>query len=573
MYAYPHYPKRFRADLAGIWDFEFISQNVLTLPDLDPIKVTYTEKQVVPGCFDAAGTHAGHRGIGVYRCFVQVPHTGKYRLELGGLMLTGRIFWDGQEIGFDPYPYSGTAYEFETEAGRHELVIAVENRVNTPYNPLFQPRYAFHTYAGILRSAVLWDLPEEHFGRATITTLDVKSGRVQLDIELPWAADGESTAITFQIDDSPAVTQNVTVEKGICSVEFTLSDPTPWTQERPVLHTIRMILQDGSDELVERFGLRTIEAKNAKIYLNGNELMLRGFNRHDSHPEFGNAVPPAAQLEDLQILRSMHCNFIRGCHYPQSQEFLDLCDELGFLVWEESIGWGNTKNDLTYDVFCRRQIDQTAMMVRNSRNHPSVILWGFLNEVDSKIPEARALIGELVKTVKTFDASRPVTYASMYVGRGDVCLDLVDVISCNTYPGWYETYLYEENCKGDIALRFDEITEAASTPELKQKPLIISELGAAAIYGCHDRSRIPWSEEFQADLLEEACRQRKTHPRICGIAFWQFADTRSFVQGGSNQARGFNNKGVVDEYRREKLAADVVRKAFAEYKDPKNEVK
>jgi len=566
MTRFPQYPRRFRSDLTGIWDFEFISQNTATLPDLDPEAVNYTEKQVVPGCFDAAGTHAGHRGIGVYRTSVQIPHDGKYRLELGGLMLMGRIFLDGKEIGFDPYPFSGTAYEIEADAGRHELVIAVENRVSVPYNPLFQANYAFHTYAGILRSVVLSDLPQNHFGRASVTTLDVKSGLVRLDIEAPCASDGEFLAMTVQFDDGPAVTRNMTAENGVCSGEFTLPDPAPWTPENPALHTVRLILPDCADELVERFGLRTIEAKNAKLYLNGEEVMLRGFNRHDSHPEFGNAVPAAIMLEDLQILRSMHCNFIRGCHYPQSQEFLDLCDEFGFLVWEEAIASGNTKDDLAYDVFRQRQLDQTAMMIRNSRNHPSVILWGFLNEVDSRLPEAREFIAEMVGNIKSFDTSRPVTCASMYVGRGDICLDLVDVISCNTYPGWYETYVYEENSHTHIGPRFDEVVKTVSTPELKDKPLILSELGAAAIYGYRDRSRVPWSEEFQADELEETCRQLKLHPRFCGVAFWQFTDTRSYMRGGSNQARGFNNKGVLDEYRREKLAAEVVRNAFAEYK-------
>ncbi len=573
MSAYPLYPARICRDLAGFWDFQFVSQNETTVPTLEPVSanLTYPEKQTVPGCFDAAGTHAGARGTGVYRRRVDITRSGRVRLEIGGLMLAGRIFWDGSEIGSDLLPYSGTAYEWETIAGTHELVITVENRVNTPFNPLFQANYAFRTYAGILRSIRLMELPDLRFGRAAVTTLDLASGHVRLDINFPNTAENTRLAVNVCFDDSEPVTREVCVRNNTASADFYVPNPQPWSPEHPVLHTVRLALPDGGDILVERFGLRTIEAKNAKLYLNGQELFLRGVNRHDAHPEFGNAVPPAILLEDLQILRSMHCNFVRGCHYPQSQLFLDLCDEMGFLVWEESIGWGNSKNDLTYDVFRKRQIEQTALMVRNSRNHPSVILWGFLNEVDSTIPEARSLITELVGTVKNIDSSRLVSFASNHVGRGDICLDLADVIACNTYPGWYETYLYEENCTAHVKKRFDAIINAVSTPELKDKPLIISELGAAAIYGYHDRARIPWSEEFQADLLAETCTQLKSHPRIRGIAFWQFADTCSLVQGGSSQARGFNNKGLVNEYRQEKLAADTVRRAFADLEQNNSE--
>lgn len=567
MTTYPLYPRRRRTDLAGFWDFQFIPQTILTLPDFSPSDwPEYPEKQAVPGCFDAAGKYAGARGIGVYRRAIQVSRKGRLRLELGGILLIGRIFLDGREIGFDPWPYSAAAFEFEAEAGIHELIIAVENRLNRAYNPLFLPEYAFYAYGGISRSIELMEMPcaEACFGRCTVTTQDVGTGRVRLDIEVENGKDGTLMPIAVQFDSGLAFTHNFSVRNGICSAEFSVPDPKPWSPESPALHTVRLITPDAGDELIERFGIRTIEAKNAKLLLNGKEQTLRGFNRHDAHPEFGSGVPPALMLEDLQILRSMHCNFIRGCHYPQNQAFLDLCDELGILVWEESLGWGNSKDCLKDPLFHDRQIEQTALMVRNSRNHPSVIIRAFMNEVDSTVPEARAFLADLVKTVKDFDTSRPVTFASNHVGRGDICLDLVDIISCNTYPGWYETYLYEEDCKAHVGPRFDELEKAAQAPGLEDKPIIISELGAAALFGCHDRARIPWSEEFQADLLEEACRQFALHPRFSGLVFWQFADTRSRIQGGSNQARGFNNKGVLDEYRREKLAADVIRKAFAE---------
>jgi len=565
---YPLYPRRKSADLAGFWDFLFIPKTMIRLNTLDGIpSLAYHEKQAVPGCFDAAGTHKGERGVGIYRRSVCVSKAGTVRLDIGALLLAGRIFWDGVEVGRDVYPYSAASFEWQTDCGRHELVIAVENVIDTETNPLFCANYDFYAFGGILRSITLTEMPDApiHLGRCTVTTLDLKSGRVRLDAELVNAPDGALIALMIQFDEGESITWNVTTRNGVGSTEFTLKNKSVWSPASPNLHTVRVLLPDCSDEIVERFGLRTIEAKNGRLLLNGEDLFLAGYNRHESHPQSGAEIPRAAMLEDLQILRSLHCNFIRGCHYPQSQEFLDLCDETGFLVWEESLAWGNGPEMLNNGLFRTRQVEQTANMVRVSRNHPCVILWGFLNEVHSHLPEARTLIEQLVGTIKTFDTSRPVTFASMMIAYGEQCLDLVDVISCNTYPGWYGTDLYEEDQPARIAPRFDEVIREISKDGLAQKPLLISEIGAAALYGCRDTQHIPWTENFQADYIAEVCKQITARPRIRGLALWHFADARTFTGGSSlNRARGFNNKGTLDEFRREKLAASVVRTAFSQ---------
>ena len=89
---------------------------------------------------------------------------------------------------------------------------------------------------------------------------------------------------------------------------------------------------------METFGIREIRTENARILLNGKPIYLKGFNRHESAPISGAATTLQEMLVDLQHLKSLHVNFIRGCHYPQSQTFLQLCDQMGFLVWEESLG-------------------------------------------------------------------------------------------------------------------------------------------------------------------------------------------------------------------------------------------
>ena len=203
-------------------------------------------------------------------------------------------------------------------------------------------------------------------------------------------------------------------------------------------------------------------------------------------------------------------------------------------------------------------------MVRNSRNHPCVIMWGFLNECHSHTEPYRKLIGQLVRDIKAIDTTRPTTFASMMIAYGEQCLDLVDIISCNTYPGWYGTDHNEPDPLGMIAPRMDQVIAETSTPELVNKPLLISEIGTAALAGCHDRvRRQQWTEEFQSDYIQEVIDVLTDRPRIQGLILWQFCDARTYVGGGAlNRARGFNNKGTLDEYRREKLVADTVRHAF-----------
>ncbi len=564
--SYPLYPTRTRTDLSGLWDFAFFPQKEAALPGFEsPERIVFKEKQIVPGCFDATGTYAGQRGLGIYRTPVKVSKNGKVRLEIGATTVSAKIFWDNALIGENKLAYSGVAYEFDTAAGSHELVIAVENRIDTDYNPLAWNYYDFHFSGGILRSVCLYELPEgTRLGRCTVTTLDITTGRVRLDAELFHAPETMLQTLAVSFDAAAAGRHEFSFINGTATLELNVPDFKLWSMEEPNLHTVTIALPDGSDAVTERFGIRTVETKDQKILLNGKAIYPAGFNRHESHPEFGAALPPAVMMEDLQILRSLNCNFVRGCHYPQDQYFLDLCDELGFLVWEESLGWGNTPEQAERADFCALQREQTVLMVRNSRNHPCVILWGFLNECHSHTEPYRNLIGQLVRDIKAVDQTRPTTFASMMIAYGEQSLDLVDIISCNTYPGWYGVDNNEPDPVSRIAPRMDEVIAETSTPELVNKPLLISEIGTAALSGCHDRiRRQQWTEEFQADYTQEVIRVLAERPRIQGLIFWQFFDARTYEGGGAlNRARGFNNKGMLDEYRREKMAADTVRNAF-----------
>ncbi len=570
MSEYPAYPNRRKLDLAGFWDFHFLPESECKLKDLQSVDgFPFADILTVPGCFDFSPAYFTKRGIGLYRKRLSLP-AGSYRLEIGGVTLGAKIFLNGKYAATDDLPYSFFCHEFTADSGTLEIVIAVENSFDDEEHVLFGKDYDFYAAGGILRSIMLYALPEDGvvFERCRITTLDLETGRIRLEADVRGIPDGKCP-LPVRFDDAAAA-QSVEFcfADGTGTAECIVPDHRIWSPESPNLHVAELSCPGHSDVLQERFGIRTIAAKAGQILLNGKPVFLAGYNRHESHPDFGYATPPSLQIADLQILKSLHCNFIRGAHYPQSQEFLELCDKTGFLVWEESLGWGNGSVFLNRETFRKKQVEQTELMVQVSYNHPSVIMWGFLNENHSSLPEARTLIAELAGAVKRIDPARLVTFASMQIGYGEQSLDLVDVIACNTYPGWYiaPTTLrnYHPDQPGMIAGRLDEVEREISAPELKDRPLILSEIGASALYGYHDRGRVPWSEEFQADYVAEVCRQVKLRPRIQGLALWQFADTKTYVATGSTHSKGFNNKGSLDEYRNEKKVCEVVRREFPE---------
>jgi len=149
-----------------------------------------------------------------------------------------------------------------------------------------------------------------------------------------------------------------------------------WSPEKPALYDLEIVLErDGVpiDRLSERIGWRCAEWKPEGFFLNGRATQLRGLNRHQSWPYVGYAMPERAQRRDAEILkRELGVNLVRTSHYPQSRHFLDACDELGLLVFEELPGWQHI-GDREWQ---NNALADLRAMIERDRNRPSVVLWG-----------------------------------------------------------------------------------------------------------------------------------------------------------------------------------------------------
>jgi beta-glucuronidase len=483
------------------------------------------------------------------------------RLYCGGLGLWARICVDGQTVATTALPYSPLTVELPPAAhAERELLVLVDNRLDPERVPLVHPRFDFHLYGGIYRSIAWHELPPAWIERARVRVLDLATGRIEVEALLGGAI-GERVDVFAAIDDGAeeAICDRV-LEEGRLRFELTVPDPSPWTPAAPNLHLLRLRL--GGDVIEERFGLRTVDVADGCIRSNCERVKRLGDNRHEVHPQYGPALPLAQLVADLELIRDQGCNFVRGAHYAQDQRFLDLCDELGLLVFEESLGWQAGQEQFASRSFAEHAIAQIRAMIRASINHPAVILWGFLNEGESQRPESQPIYEQLAACVRDEDDSRLLTYACNHPHD---CrnLDLVDVVTVNTYPGWYARDPDDPRPIDDIEPALRGIMVALAGRGQGDKPFLIGEIGAGAIYGWRDPHAGFWSEQYQADYLAEVCRVVAAEPRIAGCALWQFCDGRTY--GGSRslgRPRGFNNKGSFDEYRRPKLGAEAVRAAW-----------
>lgn len=579
---------RSASSLNGLWDFQFLGK--IDLKAFDPGAVAPVaehgtcfesavsafgsgaasawEKMPVPSAFDAMPAHAGKRGAAVYRRTIQIPPGRAAKVEFGAVSMWCRIFIDGHLLceracGYAPFEFSVPPSRQE----KRELVVLVDNRFDFERVPMHEEYFDFYQYGGILRDVTLRVLPEGPcLDDVQVTPgAGYRDGEIEVRLALPGIG-SETAAFALQFDGGERVTREATVENGLAHFSLRVPSPRLWSPDSPSLHRLRVGLLDAggqeTDAASVRFGLRRIEAREGSLWLNGKKLILKGYNRHEWHPNSGPCTPELQMVADLQILRDLGCNFVRGSHYPQDQRFLDLCDEFGFLVWEENLGWGQRENTFASGKFRRDHLDALRAMVRASFNHPCVVVWGFLNEAGSDADYVREVFEESVSTLRSLDPSRLVSYASMF-GRTDKYFDLADIISLNIYPGWYGCEGVEDPIKL-VGPELDSIFQSVDERGFANKPILISEIGAEGLYGWHDAHNDFFTEEYQAAYLREACACALAHPRCCGIALWHFSDVRTYGGGWSlKRPRTFNNKGTLDEYRRPKLAYRAVREAFS----------
>ena len=519
--------------LDGSWSFRFEEGKMLEAASGADFVAADTIP--VPACYDMMPKWYMKRGTGLYRrTFTLAAPMKDAVLVVDGMGVRAKFEIDGKSLGVHPYPYARLEVPVgHLSAGEHTIFAAVDNTLAWPQVKMARPYYDFYLYGGFYHGVKLVERKPKVFVR----TLDYRTGKIEVQVE-----GGEKKTMT-------------------------VPDFKCWSPEEPNLTTIEVAGRKV------RFGIRQIESRNRKIYLNGKEIFLKGFNRHESDWLNGAATGEAMMLQDIQRLKALGGNFIRGAHYQQCERFLDLCDENGVMVWEESLGWGNGQdytnrnfkpNELTDEEFCEMQVRQTREMVRASFNHPSVVIYGFLNECASQKPECKVLVDRLIETIRAEDTGRLVTFACNITGK-DICNTNTDIIAFNTYPGTIPMQPgTEAEFRKKVSGTFNDIVRKFRE-RYPDKPIMVSESGCGGEFGRRGEYASPNTEEFQNEYLTDIFETLWANPDVVGFSIWQMNDGRTRERFGGVAVSAFfggSVAGVFDRLRRPKLSAETVRKYF-----------
>ena len=550
--------------LDGDWEFRFEEGKSIEQVSLTNFAATGTMR--VPGCFDAGGELRFKRGTGLYRrTFTLDAPVGNAVLKVDGMGLRGQFMIDGKELGVWPYPYARLEIPAgPLAAGEHTVLAAVDNRLDWRTMRLARTFYDFYFFGGFYRSISIGEERPKVFVR----TRNLATGEVEIEIK-GKSEEGGNEDVLVRFDGGKKI--KVALKAGKARVR--VPDFKVWSPSAPNLHTLELTRAKGP-VLTALFGIRTIEAKNRKIYLNGEPIFLKGVNRHEQSRGKGVVMTAEERVRDLKLLKELGANFIRGAHYQQDPKFLDLCDEMGFLVWEESLGWGNGQDytkegaveELKDEAFCRLQVEQTREMVRTSFNHPSVVIFAFLNECGSHRPECKKLVDSLIEAIRAEDSGRLVTFACNDTDR-DICHADTDLIAFNAYPGTIPARPgTPRELKEHVKQEFDRAVRRFRK-RYPDKPIMVSESGCAGFRGLRDESAAFGTEDFQNEYLTDIFEALWANEDVVGFSIWQFADATTHQRncgGKSGRIFGFSMAGLFDFERHPKASVETVRRFFSQ---------
>ena len=545
-------------ELEGDWDFQPIEEGV-GLPS------QYTYRLPVPGCWENHPKFSTYRGKGAYRTILKVENAGALRLVFKGVSHTGEVFLDGVKLGEHYNAY--TPFDIvvpHMESGLHELAVIVDNTFNKD-SALHVPN-DYYTYGGIIRPVAVEFVPNTFIERVEF---------IPLLTNLNWSAriiayvrnSGENESkiqIKGNLHDHSIDFGSKVVKPGETAI-FSINQEFPhmiaWSSEEPKLYMLELLLltedtEEPVDDLIERVGFRTVTTDGGRIQINRKDILLKGFNRHEDHPMVGAAIPYPLMVQDLELMLDMGANSVRTSHYPNDERFLDLCDERGVYVWEENHARGLTLEQMQHPLFEKQCEDCNREMVESHYNHPCIIIWAILNECASDTSEGKEMYHKQLSQIRSIDASRPLTFASDKRDR-ELCFELADIVSFNLYPLWYGDE--------DPGALMSQARQWADASGGMHKPMIMSEFGADGYYGLRDPSRVKGTEERQCDILERNLEAYTSSSTLSGMFIWQFCDCRVTEGTGWLLARAGtqNSKGVVDRYRRPKLAYSTIKQYFS----------
>ncbi|WP_277120551.1 beta-galactosidase GalB [Bacteroides ndongoniae] len=434
-------------------------------------------------------------GVGWYRTTFEAPAGKLVSLVFDGAMSEARVYVNGQEVCFWPCGYNSfhcdvTPY-LNKEGAKNLLAVRLENR---PQSSRWYPGAGIYRNVRVVATEAVhvpvWgtQLTTPHVSaeyasvclKTTVEGAGMKDVRILTQILSPEGEVVASKDNTMKINHGQPFEQN-----------FLVDAPRLWSPETPYLYkAVSKIYVDGqqTDEYTTRFGIRSIELVADKgFFLNGQHRKFQGVcNHHDLGP-LGAAINVAALRRQLTLLKDMGCDAIRTSHNMPAPELVELCDEMGFMMMVEPFDeWDIAKCENGYHRFFKEWAEKDMVnMLRQYRNHPSVVMWSIGNEVPTQCsPEGYKVASFLQDICHREDPTRPVTcgmdQVSCVLANGFAAM--LDVPGLN-----YRTHRYVESYE-KLPQNLVLGSETASTVSSRGVYKFPAELKKQAMYDDHQSS-------------------------------------------------------------------------------------
>ena len=570
--------------LNGTWEFTLH-------PTAEPAEIIHgsvNRKEVeVPGELAMQGFPIKHDSSYMYTKTIHIPEDYRnkiIKLRFDGVYSYAKVWVNGHYIrshngGFTRWECDITSV---VEPGEQAmLVMKIQDRKN---DLSYGSGYAKHQIGGILRDVSLRALPKVHFRNFYYETeLDERYEDATLSLFYDLS---ETADVTIGIDLLDTAMNKMGIypddfSPGTQPIKLILEDPAKWTAENPNLYTLRVSLKKEGKIIhmfTEKIGFREIEMQGNEMLVNGQPVKLRGACRHDMHPTLGRMTTSELDRRDVLLAKEANMNYIRTSHYPPSEAFLDYCDQYGIYTEVEApVCFVNTYRTPDYDSirhsgpdFQATMLNQLKEMVKQHRNHPSVVIWstGNENHYDQNFQAS-------YNWLKNEDSTRPIKFS--FPGTVPDSVRCYDILSMHypSYKGSRTEYgITVNNFECDkMPVIFDEWAHVPSY----NKPTLQRELNIRNFWGITLDSM--WTKLFRAD-------------GGLGGAIWGYIDETFSLplnQKGFGEWWGINHEnnnpldyvgptvgygewGIVDVWRRKKPEFWSVKKAYSPVRLLKTEI-
>ena len=423
-------------------------------------------------------------------------------LHFGGVHSAFYVWVNGQLVGYSQNSMSPAEFDVTkyVDEGNNRLAVEVYRWSDGSY----LEDQDMWRLSGIYRPVQLWVRPQVHISDYHVTAepnADFSKADVKAEISLcntGQQAAGHLKAVLKINGQEIAgrVDQLSAGDTTTISVDYTLQKPKLWSAEKPNLYPFSVELRDERDKTIEHFdyhlGVKKVEIVGEVFKINGQNVKLKGVNRHDHHPKTGRYVDNATYEEDIRLMKQANINFLRTSHYPDREYLYELCDRWGIYVMDEANhethGYGYANQEMGEDLtFQQAHVDRAESLVKRDFNHPSIILWSLGNE-GAVGPNIEAMYNK----VKQLDSTRQPFYDS---DRHYSCI-------------WDDSYLYPEDLK-------------RNAQEVKDKPFMMREYAHAMGNSCGN--------------LQEYWDVIYADSSICGAAIWDWVDQGLKLTSGETE--------------------------------------